>query len=40
MIVYSQKLVMRSDRLPVGTIPDTVISDNPDESINNNEFAY
>jgi len=39
MVIYSQKLVMRSDRLPVGTIPDTVISDNPDESINNN-FAW
>ena len=39
MIVYSQKLVMRSDRLPVGTIPDTVINGNPNESINNN-FAW
>jgi hypothetical protein len=39
MVIYGQKLVMRSDRLPVGTIPDTVISDNPNESINNN-FAW
>ena len=31
MVVYNQKMVMRSDRLPVGTIPDTVL---------NNYFAW